>query len=149
MSQDLYFYQFSWYSDKFIDLPRENIFESVKALFKGSDRTSQNIDDMIQQYFGKLDLDFLEITYEDIQQIDSNFEQKQQFLFDKRKHSFFFIDECCWKNLESITDNKIKSIYDEGKYELHERLKEVSEISKDYNHLKQYFDNKILFAQIV
>jgi hypothetical protein len=137
-------------SEEVKNFPRENIYESVKLLFRGSDTTTQNIEDMIQEHFTEIKLSILDITYENIQGINQNFEEQQKFIFDKTKSSFFFVTESDWEIIQIIIDKNIGSYFNKDReYSWQERLANITKICIDCDNLKQVFNNKQLFALIV
>ncbi|KHG39421.1 MULTISPECIES: hypothetical protein [Aphanizomenon] len=150
MSQFLCFYKVNILSEEVKNFPRENIYESVKLLFRGSDTTTQNIEDMIQEHFTEIKLSILDITYENIQGINQNFEEQQKFIFDKTKSSFFFVTESDWEIIQIIIDKNIGSYFNKDReYSWQERLANITKICIDCDNLKQVFNNKQLFALIV
>ena len=92
----------------------------------------------------------MDITYENIQGINQNFEEQQKFIFDKTKSSFFFVTESDWEIIQIIIDKNIGSYFNKDReYSWQERLANITKICIDCDNLKQVFNNKQLFALIV
>ncbi|OBQ18623.1 hypothetical protein [Anabaena sp. AL93] len=145
MVQTLLFYKIKLLSENATDFSRENIYESIKNLLKGSDRVAS---DMIHKYFEEIIIDSVDISYEKIIKIDPNFEIEIKRIFDKTKSNFFLVDENMWYLMQEVIDGEIANIY-QKELKFAERLNEIANVCQDYSHLKEVYEKKLLMADII
>jgi|LakMenE01Jun11ns_1017448.scaffolds.fasta_scaffold9884752_4 hypothetical protein len=148
MAQILFFYKANILSEQSQNFSRENIHESLKSLFKGSDRVAS---DMIKEYFEEIEIDTFDINYEQLIKANHNFENEIKRIFDKTKSSFFLIDENIWNIIQEIIDKLISDLYN-SKHNINikpsERLQKINEICRDYDRLHEIYKTKLLMAAI-
>lgn len=147
MSQKLQFYKLEVFSEETTQgFDENNVYESIKALLKGSEHLALEMKD---KYFKNVQLDSIDISYSELEENNSGFENELKFIYEPKKVPFFMVDNIIWSKIQQIVDNKIEKKYQKKtKSETAQRLKEISRISEDYNTLSNLFDRKLLFVFI-
>lgn len=151
MSQEIQFYTIKIYSDMFlsefdgetIPFPSENLYESLKKLFQGTETKAQ---EYVEKYFNNVELDYLSIYLRELEKIDQKLDQKYQYIFDKNNNSMSFINESLWSSLETIIFDKTKNCFSNDNKS--KSLKDNVKISQDYKKLLDLFQKRILFMAI-
>jgi len=151
MSQEIQFYTIKIYSDMFlsefdgetIPFPSENLYESLKKLFQGTETKAQ---EYVEKYFNNVELDYLSIYLRELEKIDQKLDHKYQYIFDKNNNSMSFINESLWSSLETIIFDKTKNCF--SNYNKSKSLKDNVKISQDYKKLLDLFQKRILFMAI-
>ncbi|MFS0513331.1 hypothetical protein ACEYW6_01120 [Nostoc sp. UIC 10607] len=147
MSQKFQFYKLQVFSEKTTQgFAENNVYESIKALFKGSEHISS---EMKEEYFENVQLDSIDITYSEFEKNNPEFDKDLKYLYEPQKIVFFMVDHIIWSGIQEIVDNTIKKKYQKKtQSDTAQRLNEISRISEDYNILLNLFDRKLLFVFI-
>ncbi|MEH1933649.1 MAG: hypothetical protein V7L14_07940 [Nostoc sp.] len=147
MSQNFQFYKLQVFSENTTQgFGENNVYESIKALLKGSEHISSEMKD---EYFENVQLDSIDITYSEFEKSNPGFEKNLKYLYEPQKIVFFMVDHIIWSGIQEIVDNKIKKQYQKKtKSKTAQRLNEISRISEDYNTLLNLFNRKLLFVFI-
>lgn len=147
MSQTLHFYKLVLFSEQTTEgFSRENIYESLKCLFRGSD---PYVAEMVEKHFEYINLDYVSISFGQIENIIPEINQKILHLFNRRTSAFFIVEENIWLAIEQILHNKIIEIMKgRKKSEMADRLQKVSQICSDYTLLNKLFKSKLLFVNV-
>jgi hypothetical protein len=149
MSQQLYFLKTKCFSEQTVqksNIARENVYEAIKAIFRGGDAHAS---EMIERYFELIEPIKLVIGINEFKEISPDFSTNLKLVFDKKSSSLFMVFQQEWNVIEQIVEKRTKEIINQkNNSPLDERLKEVSEIFRDYILLKNLYDGNILFGQI-
>lgn len=147
MSQSFQFYKLKVFSEKTTQgFSRENVYESLKSLLKGSDRYSS---EMIEEYLELVPLSFMHISASEIEELIPELDKKLKYVFDPQLTTLFMVDEAIWSGVQVITEKAIREILREkSKSKTTNRLQDIYEISNDYILLSKLFEGKLLFVNI-
>jgi hypothetical protein len=148
MSKSFQFLKTNCFSEQAVqklNIPRENVYEAIKGLLRGSDAHAT---DMIGSYFEPVEPTALFISLNEVKEIGFD-TKKLQYIFDQKKSPVFMVFPPEWKIIEQIVEKRTKKIINqENQSVLDEKLKDVSEISMDYVLLKKLYDGNILFVNV-
>lgn len=147
MSQRFYFYKSKVFSEEVTEgFSRENVYESIKSLFKGSD---SHAEEFIGKYFEVITIDSIRISYSAIEKINPNFSKRLNCIFNAKISHFFMIEPEIWSTLEKIVEQLIRNNLDKKNEEkTPDILKKNHEISREYVLLSELFNKKLLFGKI-
>lgn len=156
--QYIQFYRLNIYPEDLLETikDRDLIHKSIKILLSESQNNIEDIDNYIEKYFELIELDFLFLTKESIEEEMPNFSQDTKKVFDRRTHSLFMVDENLWEKIikvvfkerdnssneftkrdGSFVENKIKQLKTEMSY------------NSDLLELQSVFEKKTLFGAVL
>lgn len=147
MPQKIYFYKAKIFSEEVTQgFSRENVYESIKSLLKGSDSHAA---EFIEKYFEVINIDYIRISYRAIEEINPSFSNKLNCIFNPDFSQFFMIESEIWSTLEKIVEQLImNNLSQKNEEETTDILKENYEISREYVLLSELFNKKLLFGNI-
>lgn len=147
MSQIIYFYKAKIFSEEVTQgFSRENVYESIKSLFKGSD---SHAEEFIEKYFEVMTIDYIKISYSAMEKINPSFSNKLDCIFNPKFSHFFMIEPEIWSTLEKIVEQLIRNnLSRKNKEKTTDILKKNYEISREYVLLSEIFNKKLLFGKI-
>ncbi|WP_071189513.1 hypothetical protein [Trichormus sp. NMC-1] len=154
MSQTIQFYTITIFSEKFVSefneetspFSLDSIYKCLKELFKGTEKNAKEYRD---KYFESVELD-ISISGTELEQIDKDFTQELQYIFDPETDIFSLVDDKLWFSLQKIIHNKMKVIIngENDENDINKILKFNTEISKDYAKLSELFHKRKLFIAL-
>jgi hypothetical protein len=128
------------------NFPPESIHGALKSLLRG---TESNSTEYIEKYFENVGLTYIRITETNLEKAVPGYGNKLDYLlFDPQKTLFFMMDKKVWDGVQKIVEASIRDALNEDKQELNNRLKKIAGIGKDYDHLSNLFEKRMLFANI-
>jgi hypothetical protein len=146
MPQTLQFRKLKVFSEEITEsFPQESIHKSLISLIQGTEKKSEEYTELL---FEAIELNYLRINLEEIEQIIPNFDKNLKFsIFDPKKTIFFMIDQEIWNAICQVVTAQLKECLAKSN-DKNDSLKKSVEISEDYKILSGFFDKKMLFINI-